>query len=79
MSETIEHKEVTLGPIVCPVYPTKYRWNTWDAAEGHRLCILAGQARKKPNPDTLHVYLCPHCDGYHVGHDRFPKSQEAVA
>lgn len=44
---------------------TKRAWPTADLARGHMLLLLqAGRC----DPETIHVYRCPLCAGWHVGH-----------
>lgn len=53
---------------------TKVRWETEEQADGHRLLMLHDpRGAKRPiNPERLHVYQCPHCEGWHVGHSAYP-------
>lgn len=37
-----------------------------DGRKIRRRLILASQSES--NPGEVHVYRCPHCDGWHVGH-----------
>ena len=37
---------------------------SYDEAEAHRLDVLLNHGS---NGDPLHVYRCPHCNGWHVG------------
>lgn len=47
----------------------KRRYQDPVEAETARQALLAlGPACK--SPETLHVYRCPHCSGWHVGHDK---------
>lgn len=44
---------------------SKNRYRTHDAARAiHAQMVLRGGLRNQ----GLHVYACPHCGGYHIGH-----------
>ncbi len=55
---------------------TKMRWETPELADGHRLLLLNTQPKRRPDPTRLHVYQCPYCEGWHVGHASQPVNAE---
>jgi len=59
------------GSQTCPRFPTKIQHRTREDALEHqkRLVFLDASIGQSDKSRGLHVYPCPHCGAWHVGHD----------